>query len=67
MDAKSTTTATLRDPFSETSDPPLPFAKALLEALVSFRDGNFSVRLPADLIGIDGKIADVFNDIAAVS
>ena len=67
MDAKSTMTATLRDPFSETSDPPPPFSKALLEALFSFRDGDFSVRLPADLIGIDGKIADVFNDIAAVS
>jgi len=28
---------------------------------------NGSVRLPGDLVGIDGKIADVFNDIAAVS
>src|SRR5258707_12803830 len=68
MDAKSTLTATLADPFGPApNDPPPPFSKALLGALFSLRDGNFSVRLPADLVGIDGKIADVFNDIAAVS
>src|SRR5204863_2034263 len=68
MDVKSTITATLSDPFSATpSEPPAPFSRALLQALFSLRDGDFSVRLPGDLIGIDGKIADVFNDIAAVS
>src|SRR5215470_2868020 len=68
MDAKSTMTATLRDAFSvKPTDPPPPFSKALLEALFLLRDGDFSVRLPNDLVGIDGKIADVFNDIAAVS
>src|SRR5215475_9424774 len=71
MDVKSTMTATLRDPYPvKATDPPVPpppFSKALLAALFSLRDGNFSVRLPADLLGIDGKIADVFNDIAAVS
>jgi HAMP domain-containing protein/CheY-like chemotaxis protein/signal transduction histidine kinase len=71
MDAKSTMTATLRDPFpakpTDPPSPPPPFSKALLEALFLFRDGDFSVRLPNDLLGIDGKIADVFNDIAAVS
>ena len=62
-------TATLRDPFpvKPTDPPPPPFSKALLEALFLLRDGDFSVRLPNDLVGIDGKIADVFNDIAAVS
>src|SRR5262245_52224440 len=68
MDVKSALTATLGDPFQvATSEAPPPFSKALLAALFSLRDGNFSVRLPADLVGIDGKIADVFNDIAAVS
>jgi HAMP domain-containing protein/CheY-like chemotaxis protein/signal transduction histidine kinase len=68
MDAKSTMTATLGDPFPiTTNEATSPFSKALLEALFSFRDGDFTVRLPADLVGIDGKIADVFNDIAAVS
>ena len=69
MDAKSTLTATLGDPFQvgTSSEPSSPFSKALLGALFSLRDGDFSVRLPADLIGIDGKIADAFNDIAAVS
>src|SRR6266550_149716 len=68
MDSKSTLTATLREPFPiSTSEQPSPFSKALLQALFSLRDGDFTVRLPADLLGIDGKIADVFNDIAAVS
>jgi HAMP domain-containing protein/signal transduction histidine kinase/DNA-binding response OmpR family regulator len=37
--------------------------QALLHALQKVRDGDFSVRLPGDLIGIEGKIADTFNDI----
>ncbi|HWZ57916.1 MAG TPA: HAMP domain-containing protein, partial [Gemmatimonadaceae bacterium] len=36
---------------------------ALLFALQAFRKGNFSVRLPIDLDGMDGKIADAFNDV----
>src|SRR5437667_10624830 len=35
----------------------------LLRALFAARNGDFSVRLPADWIGVDGKIADAFNDI----
>ena len=37
----------------------------LLEALVAMRAGDFSVRLPVDWTGIDGKIADAVNDILA--
>ena len=37
--------------------------KTLLAALLAFRKGDFSVRLPIDLDGIDGKIADAFNDV----
>src|SRR6476661_963524 len=34
----------------------------LLNALVAFRKGDFSVRMPVDLEGVDGKIADAFNE-----
>ncbi len=37
----------------------------LLRALQAVRDGDFSVRLPGDWTGIEGKIADTFNDIVA--
>jgi signal transduction histidine kinase/DNA-binding response OmpR family regulator len=37
----------------------------LLDALTALRGGDFSVRLPCDWTGIDGKIADAVNDIAA--
>ena len=30
------------------------------------REGDFGVRLPHDWTGIDGKIADAFNEIAVV-
>src|SRR5215467_9542926 len=43
------------------------FAKELLDALLALRDGRFAVRLPSDLTGLNGKIADAFNDIATVS
>jgi HAMP domain-containing protein/CheY-like chemotaxis protein len=44
-----------------------PFSKQLLAVLLSFREGDFAVRLPSALTGLNGKIADIFNDIAAVS
>ncbi len=37
----------------------------LLHALQAVRDGDFSVRLPGNWTGVDGKIADTFNDIVA--
>jgi hypothetical protein len=43
------------------------FSKNLLEALLRFREGDFGTPMPSDLVGIEGKIADVFNDILAVS
>jgi HAMP domain-containing protein len=43
------------------------FSKQLLAAMLAFRDGDFATRLPNDLTGIDGKIADAFNEIVAVS
>ena len=35
----------------------------LLAALTAFKSGDFSVRLPLDLEGMAGKIADAFNDV----
>jgi HAMP domain-containing protein/signal transduction histidine kinase/CheY-like chemotaxis protein len=35
----------------------------LLDALLSLRKGDFSVRLPSDWIGLRGKVADTFNDV----
>ncbi len=37
--------------------------RELLRALQAMRDGDFSVRLPGDQLGLAGKIADTFNEI----
>src|SRR5437588_10626251 len=39
--------------------------KQLLNALITFKRGNFSVRLPADWTGLAGKVADTFNEVIA--
>src|SRR5258706_13129023 len=41
--------------------------RQLLTALRAFRKGNFSVRLPIDLTGLDGEIADAFNDVVELN
>ncbi|MGH8523228.1 MAG: hypothetical protein ACREXY_03135, partial [Gammaproteobacteria bacterium] len=38
--------------------------RRVLNALISVKNGDFSVRLPVDWTGVNGKIADTFNDIA---
>src|SRR5690349_6593235 len=43
------------------------FSRQLLSAMLSLRDGDFAIRLPSDLTGVNGKIADAFNDIAGMS
>src|SRR5262252_6636212 len=63
---------------AESADPPEPPAvtqtdggngdhgfepRRLLQALTAARNGDFSVRLPSDWTGLEGKIADAFNDI----
>ncbi len=42
-------------------------SRKLLMALRAFRRGDFSTRLPRDLDGIDGEIAEAFNDIAEMN
>jgi HAMP domain-containing protein/CheY-like chemotaxis protein/signal transduction histidine kinase len=39
------------------------FKRQLLATLTALRDGNFSTRMPRDLTGLDGKIADALNDV----
>ena len=41
-----------------------PFLASLLTAMLDLNEGDFSARLPRDLIGVNGKIADAFNDMA---
>ena len=44
-----------------------PVLSELLAALQAMRSGDFSVRMSGDSIGIEGKIADTFNDIIAAN
>ncbi|PYJ33560.1 MAG: hybrid sensor histidine kinase/response regulator [Verrucomicrobia bacterium] len=37
--------------------------RQLLSALMAFKRGDFSARLPEDWTGVAGKIADMFNDV----
>jgi len=39
------------------------FSRELLDALIRFRQGDFSVRVASDFTGVEGKIADVLNDV----
>src|SRR6187402_3007939 len=38
-----------------------------LHALQAMRSGDFSVRMTGDHLGIEGKIADTFNEIVAAN
>ena len=40
---------------------------ALLEALQAMKIGDFSVRMAGDSVGIEGKIADTFNEIVTAN
>ena len=39
----------------------------LLRALHAFQRGDYTVRMPSGLPGIDGQIAQAFNDLARMS
>src|ERR1043165_9622801 len=39
----------------------------LLRVLAEIRNGNFSVRMPIDKLGINGKICDTLNDIISLN
>ncbi len=38
-------------------------SRQLLTAIIAFRDGDFSARLPDDWIGLDGRLAEAFNQV----
>ena len=44
-----------------------PDVKQLLAALLAFKRGDFSTRLPDNWTGVAGKIADTFNDVVATN
>src|SRR5258705_776011 len=43
------------------------YKKDLLAALTALKKGGFSVRLPIDWPGLEGKIADTFNDVIEIT
>ena len=48
-----------------TNEQSSPALGMILAALQTMRDGDFSVRLPVLWTGLEGKIADTFNEIIA--
>src|SRR2546426_3138532 len=42
-------------------------ARALLAALTALRQGDGSVRLPVEWTGVQGKIAETFNDVVELN
>jgi len=44
-----------------------PQTRELLAALRAFRRGDFSVRLPRNLTGVEGEIAEAFNDVVELN
>ena len=48
-------TTSITDSFSDSH------ARQVLAAILSFRDGQFTARLPLDWAGVDGRIAEAFN------
>src|ERR1700723_2204067 len=44
-----------------------PDAHVLLNALIAFKRGDFSVRMPVDQMGLEGKVADALNDILDIN
>src|SRR4051812_20738517 len=55
-------TATTYEPLSDELD-----ARQLLQVLSEVKNGNFSVRMSIDSIGLSGKICDTVNDIISLN
>src|SRR5512141_2681306 len=62
--APSTRRRTKAKPYTNGQPDP---SQELLPALLAMRSGDFSVRMASDQLGIDGKIADTFNEIIAAN
>src|SRR5689334_7516352 len=65
--APAMATATASAPAERHSNGEQPFTNELLAAMISFRNGDFGVRMPLNLLGVEGKIADTFNNIVTFS
>src|SRR5690606_5086690 len=48
-------------------DEPNIDSRELLRVLTEVRNGNFSVRMPFDRVGLSGKICDTINDIISLN
>jgi HAMP domain-containing protein/signal transduction histidine kinase/DNA-binding response OmpR family regulator len=42
-------------------------ASCLLNALTALKKGDFSMRLPRDWVGLNGKVADTFNEVVELN
>src|SRR5512141_538797 len=62
--APSTRRRTKAKPYTNGQPDP---SQELLPALQAMRSGDFSVRMTGDHLGIEGKIADTFNEIVAAN
>ncbi|MGY3433781.1 HAMP domain-containing protein/CheY-like chemotaxis protein/signal transduction histidine kinase [Bradyrhizobium sp. USDA 3686] len=68
LDPGSASRSGRRVPKPKTNGMSEPDSRAeLLLALQAMRNGDFSVRMSGDYLGIDGKLADTFNDIIAAN
>jgi HAMP domain-containing protein/signal transduction histidine kinase/CheY-like chemotaxis protein len=56
-----------RVPAKPKKDAPTLDNRELLAALRAFRKGDFSIRLPRNLTGVDGEIAEAFNDVVELN
>ena len=66
LDSASSTARRATKPKPLANGKPAP-TQDLLHALQAMRSGDFSVRMTGDHLGIDGKIADTFNEIVAAN
>jgi HAMP domain-containing protein/CheY-like chemotaxis protein/signal transduction histidine kinase len=53
--------------FGVSDDDGASFQAELLRVILAFRAGDFSIRLPVAWTGVQGKIAEVFNEVVAMS
>ncbi len=64
--AKSPRKKLAKKPATETHQDQLD-KRRLLAALRAFRRGDFAIRLPDDMTGLDGQLCECFNDIAVIA
>ncbi len=68
LDPATTTHSSRSSPKHKTNGTSRPDVRQeLLQSLQAMRSGDFSVRMSGDHLGIDGKIADTFNEIIAAN